>query len=248
VQSYKNVTPKKPFAKRRTYGAHINDSPEIAMKVYEWEALSNKRQEQLLEKYRDPCDYGWWDFVYEGFREQCADIGIQVDDITFSGFWSQGDGAAFEGRVTEWAPVLFRLGRPHWLNWAVENTWTFYSATGRSNCMSFGCDMPMLDNPYDEDEEPLQHSAWLIKHQPPSERELEQLESDLQGLFNDLADDLYKHLEEEYEYLTSDETTLEYILDNVEIHELDLDEDEIEAVQEARDDTPPVDERQLALF
>lgn len=218
------------------------------MKVHEWEALSSQRQEELLEKYRDQCDYDWWDFVYESFKEQCDDLGILVEDMTFSGFWSQGDGAAFEGRVTDWASVLFRLQRPHWLTWAAEYDWSFYSYTKRDNYMWFGGNMPILDNPYNEDEEPLQHSAWLIKHQPPTERELEQLESDLQGLFNDLADQLYKDLEEEHEYLTSDDRTLEYILDNVEIHELDLDEDELEAVQEARDDTSPIDERQLALF
>lgn len=35
--------------------------------------------------------------VIEDFKELCAIIGIDVDNVYFSGFWSQGDGAMFTG-------------------------------------------------------------------------------------------------------------------------------------------------------
>ena len=237
----------------------------VETNVFQYDELDDRAKERAREWYsrhvfEDSCD---WEFVYEDAVRVAEILGIEIStspvrlmsgksrqktDIYFSGFWSQGDGAAFEGHVASWAPVLLHLEKPQWLKWAIEENWSFYSYTRRSNNMQFGNHMPGPANPYDEEDEPLQYDAWIIRHQPPSDHELEQLESDLQSLFNDLADDLYRQLEEEYEHLTSDDTTLEYILGNIKIHELDLDEDEIEAVQEARDNTSPIDERQLALF
>jgi len=55
----------------------------------------------LIEKHRQinvEC-MDWWECVYENFKERMAKVGIEVDKIYFSGFWSQGDGACFEGTI-----------------------------------------------------------------------------------------------------------------------------------------------------
>ena len=65
-----------------------------------WGALSTRRKDQLLEANRDVnVQFDWWTSTYESFVEDCRAIGIEVDPerIHFSGFWSQGDGACFEG-------------------------------------------------------------------------------------------------------------------------------------------------------
>jgi len=41
--------------------------------------------------------YEWWDGVYDTAKTAGACLGIDVDQIYFSGFWSQGDGACFTG-------------------------------------------------------------------------------------------------------------------------------------------------------
>ncbi len=52
----------------------------------------------LIDKYRDVLvGHGdWYESVYEHFKEMMSVIGIRVDKVYFSGFWSQGDGACFD--------------------------------------------------------------------------------------------------------------------------------------------------------
>lgn len=58
-------------------------------------------QQALIEKYRYiNVEWGnWWDYVEEGFKERMKAEGIEVAEIFFSGFYSQGDGACFNGRL-----------------------------------------------------------------------------------------------------------------------------------------------------
>jgi hypothetical protein len=56
------------------------------------------QQKALIEKHREAAtDYHWWDSTYDDFIRVAAAFGIPVakDNISFSGFWSQGDGASF---------------------------------------------------------------------------------------------------------------------------------------------------------
>lgn len=73
--------------------------------VYKFDELSDKAKEKAREWYRDgQLDYDWWEFVYEQADTAAKHLGIDIDRkgkhtpaIYFSGFWSQGDGACFEG-------------------------------------------------------------------------------------------------------------------------------------------------------
>lgn len=42
-------------------------------------------------------NYEWWDSVYDDFKTIAGILGFDVQDMQFSGFWSQGDGASFTG-------------------------------------------------------------------------------------------------------------------------------------------------------
>lgn len=42
-------------------------------------------------------NYEWWDSVYDDFKTIAALLGFDAQDMQFSGFWSQGDGASFTG-------------------------------------------------------------------------------------------------------------------------------------------------------
>ena len=61
--------------------------------------MSDERKQALIERYRDlNVEYiEWWDCIYDGFKEDMEKVGIEVEDMRFSGFWSQGDGASFTG-------------------------------------------------------------------------------------------------------------------------------------------------------
>lgn len=181
-----------------------------------WDQLTERQRERLIEKHRD-CHtfYEWWGGEYECFIESMAEIGIHVpaDNIFFSGFCSQGDGAAFRGSVREWSKMFRHLGLLLHYDWFMEatgNRW-FQSFVGHRNYMSFDYDISIGPSPYDELDEPLQYLMWSMDL--PSDKFLEDLEDSLKEVFNDAAKKLYRSLEEENDYLTSDEVVKEYILD-----------------------------------
>ena len=73
--------------------------PQVkALTVYTFDELDEDAKETARSWYREGAfDYEWWDSVYEDSKTIGALMGISVDRIYFSGFWSQGDGACFEG-------------------------------------------------------------------------------------------------------------------------------------------------------
>ena len=58
---------------------------------------------QFDKKYYKWCEYCMYgddmDFIKEDFTERCEQINIRVDNIGYGVSYSQGDGAAFEGKV-----------------------------------------------------------------------------------------------------------------------------------------------------
>ena len=186
-----------------------------------WQNLTHKERVAYLEKHRDVNvdHHGWWDSVYEMFIEDMVAIGISVaeDDITFFGFWSQGDGAAFEGRVDDWAKMFKRLGLLPSLFFYYDNLteMKFKALDPRANCMRYDYYFDLEVCPYDEDDDPIQYSLWYLMR--PSNKDLDDLETKLIHVFEEAANKLYKDLEAEYECLTDDEQIIEYILE----HEFD---------------------------
>ena len=73
----------------------------IETTVYTFDELDDDAKENAREWYRDGAlCYDWWDSVYDAAKEAGTALGITMDDIEFSGFYSQGDGACFTGSYT----------------------------------------------------------------------------------------------------------------------------------------------------
>lgn len=213
-----------------------------------WLALTTARRNELLEKHRGVnVEYEWWDSVYEQFIEKLTELGIQVayrprkthngrtydePQIFFSGFWSQGDGACFAGEVRDWDKLLTAMGEDRLIPFATEEGWSFGCTTGNRYChsgtMGFDGEMCLPENPFDEDDQLLQHEAWAIGK--PTEGDTDGLFDQLKEKFRSLADELYADLEEEHDYLTSDERVIEYILEYA--------EDELVEEAEEEDEIP----------
>lgn len=97
-------------------------SKVIEITVYTYDELSDEAKQVALEKYRDiNVDHDWWNFVYEDVKTVATLMGLDIEKIYFSGFWSKGDGACFEGSyeykagsvraVKEYAPLDEELHR-----------------------------------------------------------------------------------------------------------------------------------------
>lgn len=64
--------------------------------VCNFDELDDDAKEKARAWYRDGAlDYEWWDSVYDYAKEAGAALGITVDNIEFSGFYSYGDGRRF---------------------------------------------------------------------------------------------------------------------------------------------------------
>ena len=201
-----------------------------------WLALSKERQSKLLEEYRNVnVEYNWWSSLIEDFAEQLTEVGITADthevklmngktrevpNIYFSGFWCQGDGAYFEGHVSDWPKFLAALDKEDWVFRAHECNWRASSVNSRGNNMSVNSELGAPENPHDEEEDPLRFHAWNVINFPPSEADLAALESKIESKFEELASKLYDDLEAEYDHQTADEQVVEWVLDHLDDEEL----------------------------
>lgn len=188
-----------------------------------FDALTARQKDEILDKYRDWNVYeGWHDCVYDNFKGEMGAIGIEVDDIYFSGFSSQGDGACFEGRVSNWAkflesigytcPALTALAAEAW-GFSVVHRGHYY----HENCTSFTSDMVSPDDYYESEMD-----QFVDAHSPYStEIQNAAFVAILKGYeYNKLHDEfieefkrhmraLYNQLEAEHDHLTSDEAILD---------------------------------------
>ena len=74
----------------------------VTIQMYQFNDLSDTAKEKVLENFRDinvGFD-GWSDDATEDAEEIGRILGIDIENIYFSGFSSQGDGACFEGRYS----------------------------------------------------------------------------------------------------------------------------------------------------
>ena len=189
-----------------------------------FDALTARQKDEIFDKHRywNVEHVDWWDGVYDCFKTDMADIGIDVDDIYFSGFASQGDGACFEGRVSDWSkflesmgyacPALIASAAEAW-GFSVKHSGHYY----HENCTSFSSDMVSPDDysesemdefvyahsPYNTD---IQNAAFLAILQG---YDFAGLEDEFQEEFKRHMRDLYSRLEAEHDHLTSDEAILD---------------------------------------
>ncbi len=57
-------------------------------------------QEKLLAAHADSCDcYEWWDGVEDNYKTDGKERGFDIKEMQFSGFSSQGDGACWSGHI-----------------------------------------------------------------------------------------------------------------------------------------------------
>lgn len=181
----------------------------IETMVYMFDELSESAKERARAWYREGAlDYEWHDSILDEVRHIAGLMGIYIDKIYFSGFVSQGDGAMFTGsysyrkggvkEVEEYAPLdseVISIAR----NLANIQKKYFYRLS--ASCEHKGRyfhEYCMSVNVYDDG----RYNAT---------REAEDgITEELRGF----ARWIYRRLEDEYEYLNSDETVEESIRAN----------------------------------
>lgn len=212
----------------------------IETTVYTFDELSDSAKQKALDADRNrDVDHNWWEWTYEDFISQAALKGyaIEAKDIHFTGFWSQGDGACFSGTVRKTSEETIALlpcdlaakiklinsklrllgeeprindleqefklttsGRYSHSNTMDISTATYFGQWTRCKPDTCTC-CPEWPSLCDE----LEALYELVDNEFNSVREAVLEEA------RGLADDLYKSLEQEHKYLTSDEHIAEYL-------------------------------------
>ena len=206
--------------------------------VYTFDELSPEAQEKALESHRDinVDDDFWYEHLIDHWKEKLEGYGITADEINFSGFCCQGDGASFTGYVNaldfltkmkqeapdnwkEYKPLLDCLSIDWSHNLCLEMTGRItrhnsHYVHERSTSVHF--------------EERWPHRPWTgFDHwkQEEKAKKVDSLISDFEKDFEewmvDTNREIYKELEKEYYWATADEQ----VKDTIEANEFQFEKD-----------------------
>ena len=200
--------------------------------------VSSSQRTALLEKYRyiNVEFHDWWGCVEEDFKQDMKEVGIQVDKVYFSGFWSKSDGACFAGSMSDGAlkyldhhhkdqfPMIRKLIE------AGGGVYAYCKHDGRyyhEYCTSFWTDndrfVGILECPTEFQEQVAEQWDDLLTN------EMADLEEAITNQWRTYMKEVYRNLEEEYDYLTSDDEVWATIEANELIEDVDDDEDDHDA-------------------
>ena len=193
--------------------------------LYTFAELSPEAQEKAIEVARCAGEYfDSKEFVYDDAVTIAALFGLEIDrrtwtnahgysgsepTIYFSGFYSQGDGACFEGRYEYKRGALAAVKA-----YAPQDT-ELYSIVERlqhaqaSNFYKITCTMKHSGHHY-------YHSGCMsvdVEHSEDSYRTVKNEDDFIQAM-QDFADWIYNQLESAYEYETSEENARQYLENN----------------------------------
>ena len=178
---------------------------------------SKRFQEEYLKWTEYAADHDWWDYTEERLKEQLEPAGVYDIKLQFSLSYSQSDYATFEGRIDvhKWMDVTKDGDQTYAekypaLRLAMEDYGDYASVTtyNRSCGARVNLDGGCIGNTYASGVfAGLEPEAWdeLVEGQF-YEAGLEQA---LQDYVDDISQELYTDLSDEYEHLTSEESFIE---------------------------------------
>lgn len=180
---------------------------KAVISVYRYQELEGYFKENAKgEFYNSMDDSSWDDNVRSKFTERMAEIGFTVDKIFCTLNYSQGDGAMFEGYVSDWSKLLPKLSEltrqcidscvkiePNFLSmleWKVKhnNSMYYHENSGNSECY--------ID--IDENDEVFSDldSKWDIE---------DDINDNILTIYKDECRKLYKELRDEYDVETDND-------------------------------------------
>jgi len=189
--------------------------------VYTFRELPPKAQQRAIDDVRnDECylDYPWHDFLIEEFVRDLKSEGWELDsdDVHWSGFWSQGDGASFDAslnvykylthhKLTEKYPLVLKYVDEFSIRGATHK-YSYANHYSHERTRYFEIETDWIDSAHGEE--------VVTEGVAALEAEIEALEKDIEAERLDLSQKLYRALEKEYEDLNSDESIINNIIAN----------------------------------
>jgi hypothetical protein len=195
----------------------------IETTVYCLDELPDAAKEKARAWYREGgFDYDWFDFVYEDFERVCDILGVRLDTVPvrlvgggtrhkpciwFSGFWSQGDGACFEGDYSYARGASAAIRRYAPKDVELQRIADALGAIQRRNFYQLSARITHRGRYHHENS-----MAIAVERDSPVVQDMTaEADGEVSEALRDLARWLYRRLEDEYEHLTSDEAVDESI-------------------------------------
>lgn len=185
--------------------------------------------EDLVNDHRYTLvDYGdWYECVYNDLKEDMEAIGVTVEDMNFSGFCSQGDGASFTGtiasrnmrkfmdanKLADKFPAAYMFAKEELL-WVTIKRTTSYHYHEQSVSIEVS-----EENLYLDFDAPLRQAVWNRMLEVWQDEEHNKFDDAVSSILRDHMVDFYRNLESEYDHLTSDECIIDYLLNNDQVPE-----------------------------
>ena len=199
----------------------------------EFEDLSQQAKDNAIRLYGEPPD-DWYECVYARFKDDGLAKGFDLDDIQFSGFSSQGDGASWTGCVylisfiehfvTPEHPefsrytVLVELIRNTWVDptMVVSRRSFHYNHSGTMSYDGIRCFASLGEDNGDVLEHGILQGAQVheLDQAIDTERLVCELEEFAISRAKEYADEIYDALRQAYEGYTSEESFKELIYIN----------------------------------
>ena len=183
------------------------------IKVYSFDELSSEAREKACQQVGNSMtDNAWWyDGTFDLFVKRCKDYGmtIDVEDIQFTGFGSQGDGASFTCDDIDVEKLLQSLG--------------IKMSDGLKEKVLDYIEVNIIRTSYRVYHERTVHVQILLEDALEEEEEgiiqyihdiTDTLEFKLENLKDDLCQQLYNDLRQEYDYFHSAEYVDEVAYEN----------------------------------
>ena len=199
--------------------------PEIIeTTVYRLDELADPAKDKARGWYRESAiSDDWYEFVYEDFETIAAILGVELKTQTvrlygggtrqkpriwFSGFWSQGDGACFEARYRYKAGAVKAIRQHAPQDSDLHEIAETLQSIQRLNFFQITADFAQRGRYYHE------HAMSIVVDRDGPQSVTGEDEERIAEALRDLARWLYRQLEREYEYQTSDAMIDEAIIAN----------------------------------
>lgn len=220
--------------------------------TYTFDELSDHLKEEAIEANRDINVYDdWHENVIEEFHQDLSKMGVEEVDVQYSGFYSQGDGASFTGKVVDTKLFLTKtLGMTQYSNEELDELPTavkekvkefidllliaFNRKYGSRYYHEKTCQADtwceILHNVGYDEEYPdgkIHFTDRVLTGEPivfmDLEQEVAKIDDAAEEWRSNQCRELYRSLENEYDYLRSDEAIAETLESNG--TEFEVDED-----------------------
>jgi hypothetical protein len=183
--------------------------------AYKANELSAAAREEVLDEFRSiNVEGSWWTSIYKEWIDKLEKMGFEDVQINFSGFYSQGDGASFTAKGLDLLPFMRgeKLGNKYRsvLNLTkAGDAWGYVKRDHSSIYCHENTVSARVDGVVEKSEEVVEYT-WS---------QMSELQEYVTRRVRELSKEIYKELEVQYEFLTSDEqveaslVALEYLFD-----------------------------------